>query len=210
VISVHEAVGSDFRVLSDAELDDVRTQAELPEGPILFHVGNTQPRKNLEGLIRALSLLHLSGLDATLVQAGGTLTREQWELVESFRLERHVLLLGRVSEPALVGLYNLADVLVFPSFHEGFGFPILEAMACGTPVVAADAASLPEVAGDAGLLVDPHSPEEICEATADVLTDAALAAELRHRGLARVRQFTWSKTAEQTAAVYGSLVDTGR
>jgi glycosyltransferase involved in cell wall biosynthesis len=136
------------------------------------------------------------------------LTREQSELVESCQLERHVLLLGRVSEPVLVGLYNLADVLVFPSFHEGFGFPILEAMACGTPVVAADAASLPEVVGDAGLLVDPRRPEEISEATADVLTDAALAAELRHRGLARARQFTWSKTAEQTADVYRSLVDT--
>jgi glycosyltransferase involved in cell wall biosynthesis len=129
-------------------------------------------------------------------------------LVESCQLDQHVIPVGHVSEPALVGLYNLADVLVLPSIYEGFGFPILEAMACGTPVIAGNAASLPEVVGDAGLLVDPRRPEDISEATASVLTDASLAAELRHRGLERARQFTWSRTAEKTAAVYRSLVNT--
>ncbi len=210
IVAIHEAVGSHFRILSDAELDDARTHLEVPEGPILLHVGNTQPRKNLEGVIRALSLLRSRGLDVTLVQAGGTLTEEQWRLVESCQLERHVLALGPVSEPALVGLYNMADVLVFPSFYEGFGFPVLEAMACGTPVVAGEAASLPEVVGDAGLLVDPRRPEDISQAVAYVLTDASLAAEFRHRGLERARQFAWSRTAEQTADVYKALVDTRR
>jgi len=117
--------------------------------------------------------------------------------------------LGRVTDSDLIGLYNLADVFVFPSLYEGFGFPPLEAMACGTPVVASNAASLPEVVGDAGLLVDPRDPEVMAEAIHRVLQDRDLAEELRRRGLERAQQFTWERAARETLAVYEMMLGNG-
>jgi glycosyltransferase involved in cell wall biosynthesis len=101
----------------------------------------------------------------------------------------------------------VADVFVLPSLYEGFGLPVLEAMACGTPVVAANAASLPEVVGDAGLLVDPRSPEAIAEAIAQVLEDPALASDLRERGFQRARAFTWEQNALRTLEVYHRVLE---
>ena len=112
-----------------------------------------------------------------------------------------------VSDQDLVSFYNAADVFAFPSLYEGFGLPVLEAMACGTPVVASNAASLPEVVGDAGLLADPHSSEALAKTIASVLEDSELAAELSRRGLERARQFTWERTARGTLAVYHSLIE---
>ncbi len=117
-------------------------------------------------------------------------------------LEEWVTFTGYVPDADLPALYNGADLFCFPSLYEGFGLPVLEAMACGTPVVTSNTTSLPEVAGEAALLVDPYDVEDIAAAMQRVLTEPDLAHDLRERGLARAGQFSWEKTARETIAVY--------
>jgi glycosyltransferase involved in cell wall biosynthesis len=117
-----------------------------------------------------------------------------------------VLTTGFVTDEELVMLYSAAECLLFPSLAEGFGFPPLEAMACGTPVVAGDRPAIPEVVGDAALTVDPERPEAIADAVARVLGSPELTRELRERGLARSAGFTWAECARQTAVAYRKAV----
>ncbi len=195
-----------FRPLPREAVEELRRRYALPDALLLLHVGHTQPRKNLEGLLHALAIVRRRNSHVVLLQVGGVPTARQRALVESLGLRDAVHFLGPVSESDLIAFYNLADVFVFPSLYEGFGFPPLEAMACGTPVVASHAASLPEVVGDAGLLVDPCDPEAMAEAIHRVLQDPELAEELRRRGLERARQFTWERTAQETLAVYEAML----
>jgi glycosyltransferase involved in cell wall biosynthesis len=110
----------------------------------------------------------------------------------------------------MAGLYSGAQLLCLPSFYEGFGLPVLEAMACGTPVVASNRGSLPEVVGEAGVMINPDDPTKIAAGLHQVLTDAGLAGELRRRGLERASLFTWQETARQTLAVYYNLLSGSR
>ena len=167
---------------------DLRRRLRLPGGKLILHTGANLPRKNIQVIVQALRYLPQ---DVTLVQAGGGLVSTD---------RTHAL--GYVPTADLPALYSLADVFVFPSKYEGFGLPILEAMACGTPVIAANTSSLPEVVGDAGLLVSPDDPQELAAAIQRVLTEPGLATTLRERGLARARQFTWERTARETMTVY--------
>ena len=121
-------------------------------------------------------------------------------------LHKHVRFLGFVPDDTLAVLYRLADVFVFPSLYEGFGLPPLEAMASGTPVVTSNVSSLPEVAGDAALLVDPRDPEAIAGAIKMVLTDCTLREELRRRGLARARSFSWEQSVARARAIYAEVL----
>ncbi len=206
IVVIPEGVEPAFRPLPEEAVEELRRRYALPDAPLLLHVGHTQPRKNLEGLLHALAIVRRRDSRVVLLQIGGVPTARQRALVESLGLRNAVHFLGPVSESDLIAFYNLADVFVFPSLYEGFGFPPLEAMACGTPVVASHAASLPEVVGDAGLLVDPRDPEAMAEAIYHVLQDAELAEELRRRGLERARQFTWERTARETLAVYEAML----
>jgi len=113
-----------------------------------------------------------------------------------------VVFTGYVSQEKLPCLYRNADLFVFPSLYEGFGLPVLEAMACGTPVITSNTSSLPEVAGDAAVLVDPYSVEDIADAMERVLTDPDLRTELSRKGKERAKQFTWEKCARETLKVY--------
>ena len=128
-------------------------------------------------------------------------------LIDELGLREAARFAGRVAEADLPALYNAADVFVFPSLYEGFGLPILEALACGTPVVAGDAASLPEALGDAGLLADPGAPAALAEAIGRILGEPALAAELARRGVARAAEFTWERCAGRTVAAYQAILD---
>jgi len=206
VVAIPVAVDPHFGPLPEKALQAWRRRYAFPDTPLLLHVGHTQPRKNLEGLLHALALLRRRNAEVVVFQVGGTPTPRQAALIESLGLQEAIRFLGSVADSELVALYNLADVFIFPSFYEGFGLPPLEAMACGTPVVVSNAASLPEVVGDAGLLVDPHEPESIAEAVGQVLQDPELAEELRQKGLKRAQQFTWKRTAEETLAVYQAVV----
>ena len=120
-------------------------------------------------------------------------------------MENVVRFLGPVPEADLPALYAGAAVFVFPSLYEGFGLPVLEAMACGTPVITSNTSSLPEVVGEAGILIDPRDVRALAEAVERVLADERLRAELRAKGVERARQFTWEKTARETLAVYRSV-----
>jgi glycosyltransferase involved in cell wall biosynthesis len=119
----------------------------------------------------------------------------------------HVHFTDYVADEDLPALYNGAELFAFPSLYEGFGLPVLEAMACGTPVVTSNSSSLPEVAGDAALLVGPLDVEALAGAMQCVLADEVLATELREKGLARAAQFTWERTARETVAVYQKAID---
>lgn len=117
----------------------------------------------------------------------------------------YVRFTGFVEDDDLPDLYRGALLFVYPSLYEGFGLPVLEAMACGTPVITSNCTSLPEVAGDAALLVDPTQPELLAAAISSVMNDGALRQALRAKGLARARAFTWDAVAEQTLALYRAI-----
>jgi len=171
----------------------------------ILAVGNVQPRKNLMRLVAAFRGLLSQGLEACqLVLVGKDALRSDelhaavGDLVRSGR----VVLTGYVPTGDLPALYSAAATFAYVSIYEGFGLPILEAMACGTPVITSDRSSMPEVAGAAAVLVDPTNVDRIAAALHTVLTQPALAHELRRRGLARAAPFTWDATARQTAEVY--------
>ncbi|MBV8282319.1 MAG: glycosyltransferase family 4 protein, partial [Candidatus Eremiobacteraeota bacterium] len=125
-------------------------------------------------------------------------------------LEGTVILPGFVPREELPVFYSAACVVIYPTLYEGFGLPVLEAMACATPLVSSNISSIPEIAGDAALLVDPENPHEISEAVQRLLTDKTLRAELVSRGLMQVREFTWHRVAEMTLKVFLGVAEKRR
>jgi glycosyltransferase involved in cell wall biosynthesis len=180
------------------ESEHLRARYGLTAGSYVLSVGTIQPRKNYVRLIQAFAQLQTHNLtNKQLVLAGG----RGWLYEDIFaEAERHgdrVRILGFVDEADLPALYRNAALFAFPSLYEGFGLPVLEAMACGTPVVCSNVSSLPEVAGDAALLVDPLDTGSIAEAMACVLQDVGLQRDMIARGRSQAAQFTWKKAARQ-------------
>lgn len=172
--------------------------------PYVLTVGTLQPRKNLQTALRAFERVAGAGAPHDLVVVGARGWRDQpvLEALQGSPTGRRVRLLGRVSDADLVELYRGADCLLFPSFYEGFGFPILEAMACGTPVLCARSTSLPELAGDAAALADPGDVDAFESALADLLASSSRRRALGAAGLARAKEFSWGRCAELTVAAY--------
>lgn len=200
----HLAADSSFKPLSSAETATVRDQLMLPDTFILF-VGTFEPRKNIDGLLRAYSLLRHDMRDAPpLVLAGnrGWLYNDILDLIATLDLSEFVLLRENLSQDAMPALYNLAHTLVLPSHYEGFGLPALEAMACGVPPIVSRRSSLPEVVGDVGLLIDPDEPRDIAAAMARMLNESGWYAEQRTASLKRAAQFTWEHAAQVALSVY--------
>jgi glycosyltransferase involved in cell wall biosynthesis len=204
-------------VTDTALIEGVRSRYGL-NGPYLLYVGTLQPRKNLVRLVRAYSRLAslLAGQDdpqpaPRLVLAGkrGWLHDEITRQVGALGLEGQVLLTGYVPQGDLPALLSGALAFVYPSLYEGFGLPVLEAMACGTPVICSNTSSLPEVAGDAALLVDPHEPEALAQAMLRLVTDAELRGELAARGRQQAQRFSWQRCARETLAVLEDAAETG-
>ena len=172
--------------------------------PFFLFVGTLEPRKNLLGVVAAFERIAARFPEHQLVIAGKlgwhveAIQRVLQDSPERTRIHR----VGFVTEPEKAALLRLCDLLVYPSFYEGFGLPVLEAMAYGVPVVTSNISSLPEVAGDAAVLVDPHSVQSIAEGMACVLDDKDLAERMRRSGRARAQEFTWQRTAEGTLAAY--------
>lgn len=175
--------------------------------PYVLFVGTIEPRKNTAGLVKAFDAVAGGFPGLTLVLAGkmGWHGEEFERAIASAQSRTRILRLGYVNESQRQSLLASAAVLAYPSFYEGFGLPVLEAMALGVPVVTSKVSSLPEVTGDAALLVDPASTAEIARAIRALLTDADMAARLAARGVDRARKFRWSDTAAQTYAAYRAM-----
>lgn len=169
---------------------------------LILHVGACAPRKNVTSLLRALALVP----QACLVQVGGQWNVEQEQLIVDLNLATRVQQLGHVSETQLAHYYRTASVFVFPSLYEGFGLPILEAMATGLPVICSNATSLPEVAGEAALLFNPTDINMLAEHIQNVLNDSTERHRLRIAGWRQAQVFTWERTAQATLAVYNRLI----
>jgi glycosyltransferase involved in cell wall biosynthesis len=180
----------------------------LPPG-YLLSLGTREPGKNREAILWAMRYLLDLGLDPYLAIAG----QEAWGgdadslAADKLGLRERVYFTGYVPDDDLPALYSAASAFVFPSLHEGFGLPVLEAMACGTPVVTSNISSLPEVAADAALLVDPQDAHALADAVSRIWSDPAEAQRLRDAGLARAAKFTWHACAEATLAVYRRLLE---
>lgn len=208
VTVIHEAADPRFRPQPAGRIRVVQRRYGLPKRYLLF-VGTIEPRKNLSRLLRAFERLWREGLSDALVVVG----RRGWLYDDFFaRLERSsardaVILPGFVPDEDLPAVYGGAQALVFPSLYEGFGLPILEAMACGTPVACSETSSLPEVAGEAALMFDPTEEEAIVETLRPLLRDRGLQRELKGLGLERAAGFSWERVAAGTQGVYRSVLD---
>ncbi len=200
-------VDAAFRPVTDrAAQADVRRKYGIPAPDYLLFVGTLEPRKNLVRLVEAYAALRAAEGAATppLVLTGnrGWHDGPIFEAVERKQMHDHIHFTGQVADEDLPGLYSGAACFIYPSLFEGFGLPLLEAMACGAPVITSNTSSLPEVAGDAALLVPPEDVDALAGALGRLLNDAALCTELRQRGLAQAARFSWERTARETCAVY--------
>lgn len=181
--------------------------------PYILAVGTIEPRKNLSNLMRAFSILREKKVfDGKLVIAGmeGWMHNDLGVLIGQLGLKNHIVFTGYLPDSELRVLYNKAEVFVFPSLYEGFGYPIVEAFCCGAPVVTSNVSSCPEIAGDAALTVNPRNPEEIARAVEKVLTNRDLRETLRSKGLQRAQAFDFDKTALETLAVYREVYNNGK
>ncbi len=188
------------RAADQSEIEPVLTRYKIKQPYFLF-VGRLEAKKNLAGLIEAFSRFgekHPEYGLALVGKRGVGCDQAMKTLSHRPVLRKRITEAGYVCEDDMRFLYSGATALVLPSWYEGFGLPVVEAFACGTPVIASDRASLPEVGGDAALYVDPADPDDIAAAMTRLVEEAGLAAELSAKGLARVREFSWDRTAELT------------
>jgi glycosyltransferase involved in cell wall biosynthesis len=206
VAVVPGGVDARFQPVEDATRRQMmRHRLGVGNAPYILFVGVIEPRKNLQGLIEAFELIkqhHKLPHKLVVVGRKGWLSEGIYEKFESSPVRDDIIFPGFIADEELPTLYSAAAALAMPSFYEGFGLPLLEAMACGTPVVSSNAASLPEVVGDAGPKVDPNDVEALAESLAQVLTDESLRAANRARGLERAAQFTWRAAAKRLLDVY--------
>ena len=204
---IHEAAAECF-VPRDIDEARERLHERLGiDGPFLLSVATLEPRKNLRRLLEAYAGLPEDlRLRYPLLLAGGAGWKNAVAGVERYETVR---LLGYVDRDDLVDLYSAATVFAYPSLAEGFGLPVVEAMACGAPVLTSDVSSMPEVAGDAARLVDPLDTDAIRRGLHDLLTDPDGRELLRGRGVDRASSFSWDRTARRTLELYGEIAGTG-
>jgi len=199
------AASSSYKRIDEIKpLDTMRDKYSLHHS-FIFYAGSISPRKGCSYLLQAFAILKnqkhiLHKLVFTSGWSWGS--KDVFDLIETLNLKEDVIILGEVPAQDMPLLYNLADLFVYPSLYEGFGLPVLEAMACGCPVVCSNMTSLPEVAGDAALMVDPRDISSLADAMYTVLTDAQARGDLIEKGLARAASFTWEKTARKTLEVF--------
>lgn len=179
--------------------------------PYLLYIGTLQPRKNLERVLLAFSNI-AANYPVHLVLAGskGWLYDTIFARVEALGLGDRVHFPGYIAEADKAALISGATVYLYPSLYEGFGLPLLEAMACGTPILSSNLSSMPEIAGDAAWLVDPHNSEAIATGLRRLLTDTALRDRLTARGLERVQAFSWGQAAEQVLSILATVAERPR
>lgn len=201
---IYPGVEETYAFIRSAELRRQWTARLGLDGSIkVLCMGRTDPHKNMEGVLRALAgLVHEKHRSAVLVKVGSNLTPKQKRLAEKLHVDDRIRYLGSVKNEDVPYIYGVCDVLLHLSFHEGFGFPVLEALACGLPVVASDIPSLREVAEDSALFVDPLDPKAPMEAILKILDGGIDASALKERGRRRAMEFRWERTAGAMLEVY--------
>ncbi len=212
IFVVHLAVGEKFGVISDQNyLTKTLTKYNLPKEFVLY-VGDATWNKNVPGLIRAVQKINVP-----LVMVGKQLANKDFDqsnpwnkdLLEISKLikdDKQIYNLGFVPDDDLISLYNLATVYAHPAFYEGFGLPVLEAMACGCPVITSKVSSLPEVAGEAAFYVNPKNIADISDGIRKLFSDRKLKEEFRNKGILQAQKFSWEKTVKQTVTVYKQVL----
>lgn len=204
---IHEAAAPHFTVSSPNKIEQTRAKYGLPDR-YLLHVGTIEPRKNLGTLLEAIHSLRAAGEDISLVVVGskGWLYQGFFQRLEALSLQDAVLFPGYIPDADLPAVYGAATTLVESSLYEGFGLPLLEAMACGAPVLCSNSSSLPEVGGDAARYFDPTQPDDMAQAILQFWRDDELQQTMRMAGLARAATFSWDRVAEETLAVYAKTM----
>jgi glycosyltransferase involved in cell wall biosynthesis len=207
---VPDGIDLRFRPLPRKQIESFRQRYSVSLDTVrILHVGRTDPRKNILAVLEVVKILKMQGVSVCLWKVGENFTAEQRAIIQAYNLESNVTYLGKLDLDALVQAYNAADVLLFPSFYEGFGLPVLEAMACGIPVITSNVSSLPEVAGDAAILVEPTDVPAMVEAILRLKNDPAYRRKLINKGYARASSFTWEAVAKQIALIYEKVVNKG-
>ena len=205
ITTIHLAADPLFSTIpAPEEIEATLKRYELPNDFLLF-VGTLSPRKNLNTLVKSYAQLSSEAaveLPLVLVGSKGWLYGEIFQQIENLGISNRVVFIDAVSDLELVHLYRSASMLAMPSYYEGFGLPVLEAMNCGCPVLASDRSSLPEIAGDAAIFVDPDDVDGWSQAILSVLSNADLREDLVEAGYERSNHFSWMRTAEQTRGVY--------
>jgi len=197
VMSIQLGVDEKFMVLN------------IPKKKQILYVGSMNERKNFAGVLKAFELLDSSEYNLVMIGAFSehfTLDEESKELLQKAKENPLVTFVSNISDERLVEIYNESSLFLFPSFYEGFGLPVLEAMACGTPVITSNVASLPEVGGDAVVYCDPYSVEDIKQKMEIVLRDEALQKQMVQKGLARAKEFSWEKSAQEHMNVFQEVM----
>jgi glycosyltransferase involved in cell wall biosynthesis len=199
---IHHGVNHDiFKVYNDIDID-----IKLPS-KFIFCVGSIEPRKNLLGLLKAYNLLDKDMKEKYKLVLAGFKGWENKEIMQLIKQnEDFIKYLGYISDEELAKVYNLASLFVYPSFYEGFGLPVAEAMACGTPVITSSVSSLPEVGADAVVYVDPNNIEDIKEKMMMVLSDEDLQKQMIQQGLKRAKNFTWEKSAKEHIKIFKEVI----
>ncbi|MCC2640308.1 MAG: putative Mannosyltransferase [Nitrospira sp.] len=205
---IHNGVSQEFSPVRDEPaMAKLRKRWAIPASGFILFVGGADPRKNHRVFLQAVaqSRSQLGGRAILLVGDAEHPQGSYKATARALGLEPDVRCTGRLDREDLRQLYAFADLFVFPSRYEGFGMPVLEAMACGSPTITSSTSSLPEVAGDAALLIHPDDPEALGQAMVTVLSDHELRRQLRQRGFERARLFTWQRAALRTVALYREL-----
>lgn len=200
---IYNGVDDIFQPLDEKTVEELKNRLGLPDEFILS-VGGLHPIKNIPRLLQAYYMARKNGLRHKLVLVGGVIdgAQEIFQTLRDLKLGNQVIFTGTVSNDDLVGLYNAADIFIYPCLYAGFGIPPLEAMACGTPVITSCNSSLPEIVGDAAMLVDPYQITDLANTIKILLDDRELKNILVKNGFKRSKMFNWKKTAYQTLKVY--------
>src|SRR6185369_15343895 len=209
---IYSGMGESFFHMNrnDTELLRIKQKYSLPYRFILY-LGTFEPRKNIVALLQGYDALMKFGnaeiKKYELVLAG---TRG-WKYEEIFRsignsaYKENIHLPGFIDDEDKVSVYNLASIFVYPSLYEGFGFPPLEAMACGVPVISSHASSLPEIVGNSGILIDPYQPDELYRALESLINNPSFAAKLQEKGLKQAKKFNWELSSRETLDIFEKL-----
>lgn len=206
VVAIYNGLPSTF--IQDMEAPHASSHF-IPPTPFVLSIGRLAPHKNIVRLLHAYAQARTHGIRESLVLVGGRhfagYVKEVEDTIQKLGLADFVVIAPYIPVPDLPHLYRSSRALIYPSTHEGFGLPLLEAMASGTPATAANATSLPEIAGGTALLFDPYNVNEMSDALVRILTDEELRADLIQRGYERIKDFSWEKGAEQVLALYRSF-----